>query len=234
MEYFFLALQGSYKNLSLALCKNGTVVATRSEPGCKTSARLLPLIEDILSQNSLSLSDVSFFTLDHGPGAFTSLRALIVTLNGISYASGIPLVGVDGLDALCAQTLSVSSNATLMVCLLNAFNKEVFYAISTIDAGKLQLAEEKSYCKIDVLIAKLQDAYPQHQIVLSGNGAQLYRDEITQALGQRAHFPDDAPLVASATQIAQLGYEQWQSKQNITNKVSPQYLKTQSFVKKFE
>ena len=233
MEYFFLALQGSYKSLSLALCKGGTIVATLDEPDCKTSARLLPLIDTILTQNSLSLSDVSFIALDHGPGAFTSLRALIVTLNGISYASGIPLVGVDGLDALSRQTVSHAGNGTLMVCLLNAYNKDVFYSISTIDLGKLKLCEEKNYCKIDVLIKKLQDTYPQHQIVLSGNGAELYHEEITQAIGDRAHFTEGMPLVASAQQVAQLGYANFQNKMGVSNKVTPQYLKTQNFKKKF-
>ena len=233
MKEFFLALQGSYKTLTLALCKNGTVVATRVEPDCKTSARLIPLIDEVLSGHHLTISDLSFIALDHGPGAFTSLRALIVTLNGISYASDIPLVGIDGLEALSRVTLPIAGNATLMVCLLNAYNKDVFYAISTIDTGTLHLAEERSYCKIDVLIAKLQNAYSNHQVVLSGNGAVLYGQEILDALGSRAHFPDNIPLVASVGQIAQMGYENFLNKENITNKVLPQYLKTQNFKKKF-
>ena len=232
MKIYFLALQGSYKNLSLALSKNGIVVARRDEADSKTSASLLPYIQELLCENNLKLSDLSFIALDHGPGAFTSLRALIVTLNGISYASGIPLVGIDGLDALSRDTLEVAGDATLMVCLLNAYNKDVFYAISTIDSGKLKLAQEKNYCKIDVLLEKLK-AYTQHQVVLSGNGAVLYREELTQALGSRAHFPTDAPLVASAQQIAQMGYAQFKSNVNVTQKIVPQYLKTQSFKKKF-
>ena len=232
MNKYFLALQGSYKTLTLALCKNGKTIATKDEPDCKTSARLLPLIDEILVENRLTLSQLSFIALDSGPGAFTSLRALIVTLNGISFASDIPLVGIDGLDALSHDTLPARENATLMVCLLNAYNKEVYYAISTIDCGELELAEEKSYCKIDVLIAKLK-SYSQRQIVFSGNGAILYKDEILDAVGERAYFPDNMPLVASAEQIARMGHESFLNKKNITDKVLPQYLKTQSFKKKF-
>ena len=230
MNKNFLALQGSYKNLSLALSKNGTVVATHDEANSKTSASLLPHIQDILSRNNLTLSDISFIALDHGPGAFTSLRALIVTVNGIAYASGIPLVGIDGLEALSRDTISVAGGATLMVCMLNAFNKDVFYAISSIDSQKLELAEEKSYCKIDVLLAKLE-AYSQHQIVFCGNGAELYKQELLDAHGTRALFPDNMPLVASVGQIAQMGLEKFE-RGEMTSKIVPQYLKTQSFKKK--
>ena len=68
-------------------------------------------------------------------------------------------------------------------------------------------------------------------MVFSGNGAVLYKQELLDALGDRAHIPDEMQLVASVRQIARMGLEKFEQG-GVTNKIVPQYLKTQSFKKK--
>ena len=102
------------------------------ETNKKASSLLVPYIKQILEKNSLKISDLDFICADQGPGAFTSLRVTIATINGISFASKIPLIGIDGLDALNQETLSdvmlkKQGVPEILIVLLNAYNNEVYF-----------------------------------------------------------------------------------------------------------
>ena len=100
----FISIQGSYSQLQLSLFKGNSCLTLISETNKKASSLMVPLIEEMLKQHSLTLCDINFICADQGPGAFTSLRVTIATINGISFAQHIPLIGIDGLDALAQET----------------------------------------------------------------------------------------------------------------------------------
>ncbi len=228
----FLAVQGSYQSLSLALFKNAKIISSHDTDIFHASTQLVPAIDTMLANASLSLSDLDFIALDAGPGAFTSLRVTISTLNGMSFASGIDLVGVDGLDALALQAHETVNKSQLLVVLLNAYNNDVFYAIHS-QKKALTLLEPKGYKKIDQLLLDLQKKHNGKQIVFAGNGALLHKEVIQTACGDNAVILD-SPLLSSAEYIGRLGYAQWQKKEGITKKVSPLYLKEHTFKPKYK
>ena len=132
----FISIQGSYNKLELAIFKNNKCLSLIREDNIKASSLLIPLITKILNENSLNISDIQFIAIDQGPGAFTSLRVAIATVNGISFANKIPLIGIDGLDALAQETLKnflSNSNQTcpdILITLLNAYNNDVYFSIN--------------------------------------------------------------------------------------------------------
>ena len=103
----FISIQGSYKQLELSLFDNNTCLQTIKDKNLKASSLLIPYLEKILAKNRLNFFDIKFICTDQGPGAFTSLRVTVSTINGLAFANQIPAVGIDGLDALSLETITL-------------------------------------------------------------------------------------------------------------------------------
>ena len=65
-----------------------------------TTNFLMQSIEEITNKSKINRSEISVVYLDIGPGYYTSLRIGLAVAQGICGSLGIPLVPVNGLDAL--------------------------------------------------------------------------------------------------------------------------------------
>lgn len=216
----FISIQGSYNHIELALFQNGHVLETVIKQDVKASSHLVPYLDTLLKNHKLTLQDLAFIAIDRGPGAFTSLRVSIATVNGIAFAHNIPLIGIDGLDALHHQTHKLFPTQTI-VCLLNAYNNDVYYSINT----------EKGYKKIDLLLQSLESTIQSKQsVIFTGNGALLHQELIKQKFGENV-FASPQISVCSAEIIGLMALENWQTQdKNIFPKnLIPNYVKTQEF-----
>ena len=80
------------------------LVASKSEMLGKGHAeRLIPMIDEVLSEAGLALKDMTRIGVTIGPGSFTGLRVGLSTLKGLAYALQVPLVGVSSLEALAVE-----------------------------------------------------------------------------------------------------------------------------------
>ena len=79
------------------------VVCADERAGQSQSRRLLPMIESLLRENGLAMSDLDAIGFDAGPGAFTSLRIGCGVAQGLGFALSIPLIPVGSLEALAEQ-----------------------------------------------------------------------------------------------------------------------------------
>lgn len=216
----FLSLQGSYSILEISLFKNSKHVYTIKEKNIKASSLLIPIIKKLLKDNNLKLNDLDFITADQGPGAFTSLRVIISTINGLSFANKIPLIGIDGLEAIYNEAKEQSDNN--IVAILNAYNNDVFYAFNK--NNNIQ----KGYQKIDSLISELKNHYNKDKISFVGNAYKLHEKIISKQLNHS--FIDIE--IASSKQIAKMALESFKKNENIKYKLRPLYLKSQIFKKR--
>ncbi len=279
---FWLGIQGSYKQLQIALFSQehqkkqdpGSKSLTENQYSCletiikndtKASSHLVPYINDLLIKHNLTLENLDFIAIDKGPGAFTSLRVCIATVNGINFANNIPLVGIDGLEALYQETYNAlekkltktvatdpddtkeqitSPTIDTIVCLLNAYNNDVYYLIRDIrdtqerqkepSKNSEQNIAPKSCKKIDSLLTEILLTRPNKNIFFTGNAVSMHKDLIRKKLGSHAHIQYPLQEICSAEQVARMGLEIYERKNNdpdnlLTNKIVPNYLKTQYF-----
>lgn len=68
--------------------------------GLQHEPALLPLADRLMAAVGLAIRDIELLVCSVGPGSFTGIRIGLATLQGISSASGCPLVGVSSLDVL--------------------------------------------------------------------------------------------------------------------------------------
>ncbi|MCK4650651.1 tRNA (adenosine(37)-N6)-threonylcarbamoyltransferase complex dimerization subunit type 1 TsaB [Candidatus Babeliales bacterium] len=233
----FLSIQGSYNKLQISLFKGDICYKSITENNRLASSILIPLIKNLLNKNSIELSKIKFIGVDQGPGAFTSLRVIISTINGISFSSKIPLIGIDGLDALAQETItdrkSNQNKSQILIPLLNAYNNEVYYAFYKISENKkLELLKNlknfKGYKKIDMLLEQIKINFPNQSLLFSGNGTELHKNLIQKK------FENQKITIAkndtcSSKQIAKMALEKYQKKEGLKYKLYPLYLKSQHF-----
>lgn len=231
---FFISIQGSYKHTEIALFRENKCYEYSLNADMKASAHLISYLDSILHTNKVTFDEIDFIAIDAGPGAFTSLRVIIATVNALAFASSKPLIGIDGLFAVAYQsweTRTSSAENIMYLPLLNAFNNDVYYALYKNTSSKIVQCLAPTYGKSDEVFAQCAADYASYHVVCSGNGASLYENTIKE-LFKNVTFELHS-LVASAKTIGILALEKWKKNEGISHELSPLYLKEQHFKPKY-
>lgn len=125
-----LALDSTANTASCALAREGRLLALSTVDGIRThSETLLPMIEHILSEAALTLTDVGLFAASEGPGSFTGVRIGVAALKGLAFGQGKPCVGVSTLAALARNLEALYDTEPLIVPVMDARRQQVYTAI---------------------------------------------------------------------------------------------------------
>lgn len=96
-----LAIDTSLGGCSVALWQNGGVAsAMRETESGQQSRRLLPMIEALLAQNSMTYDGCDAIACTIGPGGFTGIRTGLATARALKFATGNPLIGLTTLEVI--------------------------------------------------------------------------------------------------------------------------------------
>ena len=123
-----LHLETATKTCSVALSKNGELLALKEETSEKFShaEKLNQFILDVLEVTGLTVKNLDAVAVSAGPGSYTGLRIGTSTAKGICYALQIPLISVDSLMALA----NLAKDADHLLCpMFDARRMEVYTAI---------------------------------------------------------------------------------------------------------
>lgn len=212
----YLVLQNTYDCIEVALYKDLEILEKKVVDKFSASKNLIPEIDSILKRNNLTIENLSFIGVNEGPGPFTTLRIVISTANALNYATNIPLIGINGLDAIIKEYQNVTWPVTAV--LLNAFNKDVYYAIQYNE--KIEIG----WKNIDEFLLYLKDKFKESKIRFIGNGVNLYKDNIQKIFTQNILLEENISQ-PSIEQIAKMVYQKWIESKEITNQILPLYLK---------
>ncbi len=131
-----LAFDTSTSYESIALSHNGQIIADVTLNAQRThSERLLPTVENLLSQTELKLEELSGIAVSIGPGSFTGLRIGLSTAKGLCFGLKLPLYVVSTLKSLANNVyLALTNICTLM----DAGRDELYYAVYSPDLTEIQ------------------------------------------------------------------------------------------------
>jgi tRNA threonylcarbamoyladenosine biosynthesis protein TsaB len=168
------------------------------------SARLMPAIDHLLREVSLSIGEIQGISLALGPGSFTGLRIGVSTVKGLAYALQVPVAGVPTLDALAQNARYASS----LVCpILDARKKEVYAALYRGDgSGRLIKMSEDWVLPPAALASRI----PEKTLFL-GDGVPVYGQELKERLGTKALFAPPELFLPRAANVACLSISAFQN-----------------------
>lgn len=93
------------------------------------SARLLPMVDEVLAEAGLARNALTAVAFGQGPGGFTGLRVACGVAQGIAFAQGIPVVPVVSHEVIAAATPALTHDRVLV--LMDARMSEVYAAAYT-------------------------------------------------------------------------------------------------------
>ena len=126
-----LALETAADPGSVALWRDGDVLARLCPTDQSNSAALLPAAQALLAEAGLTFADLDGVAFGAGPGSFTGLRVACGVAQGLAFGRGVPLLGVGTLDAM-----ALACGGERVLVALDARMGEVYYGIY--DSGVLQ------------------------------------------------------------------------------------------------
>jgi len=198
-----LALDTSLPGGSVALRRDGALVLARAgDPAVPHAVRLPGALIDLVADDGATLDDVQLLAVGLGPGAFTGLRVGLATMQGLAFATGLPIVGVSGLDALAvAAHRAVADRDRVIGVWLDAGRQEVFAARYRVDpraAFGVTAVGNPISARPGAVLDKWRAAGDPMPVVWIGGGAMTYAAEV-KASGSAVRIletPLLAPLVA--------------------------------------
>ena len=140
-----LAVDTSTDACSVALLKNRQVIEKHTLTPRQHTQKLLPLIDELLSEQNVKLLDLDAIAYGRGPGSFTGLRICMGTVQGLAYAAELPLIAVSTLETLAtgAQRLYRFPEGSHLVVALDARMNEVYWAAYKIQQGQATAITEE-------------------------------------------------------------------------------------------
>ncbi len=223
-----LLLHNDYATTYCAVTQNNSIVTYQTLPNRQAASHLIPTLAEVLEAASLQLFSCNYIAVNRGPTPFTTLRTVISTANGLSYATGIPLIGVDGLDALARHTYAPKCSHILV--LLYAFRNDVYFGLY----DHMNTAILYGWSSFSQFYDRLQEFAQSQQttprIYCVGNGVTDHYETLIGSSTYEAVIDTPTTAYADIQHIAETAYEQWQN--NATERMlTPLYLKqTQAYV----
>lgn len=124
---------------SIAIRREATVVGTRHHDSSEDySSWLLPAVDAVLGDASLTFRDLDLIAIATGPGSFTGVRVGLTSAKAWGEVYKIPLVGVSRLEAIAIHG---SAGAPWTAAFYDAHRGQIFAALYRSMSHKLELVE---------------------------------------------------------------------------------------------
>jgi tRNA threonylcarbamoyladenosine biosynthesis protein TsaB len=165
-----LAIETSSELASAALLQ-GDMLLVRESSGVQThSQTLLPMVQSVLAQADISLSQCAAIAFGAGPGAFTGVRTACGVAQGLAFGANLPVVSIVTLLAMAAACRA-ETGAHEVLAVLDARMGEVYWAQYSYANGWQTV--------IKPTLSAVAGVLPQHKegLVACGNGFAAYPGE---------------------------------------------------------
>ncbi|MGW8122959.1 tRNA (adenosine(37)-N6)-threonylcarbamoyltransferase complex dimerization subunit type 1 TsaB [Roseivirga echinicomitans] len=165
-----LSIETSTTVCSVALTTGGSTLASQKLFLEKSHSTLLTVvIEQIMKQVGMEMTELDAIAVSKGPGSYTGLRIGVSTAKGLCYALDKPLIAVNTLLAMANEVNRQNHSQALLCPMIDARRMEVYTALFDHELSEL----EKTSAKILDENAFNETLSRQH-VLFFGNGAEKF------------------------------------------------------------
>lgn len=162
-----LALDSATDACSVALCDGESRVSRFELAARSHTQRLLPLVDEVLAEAGLGLSELDAIAFGRGPGSFTGLRICLGMVQGLAFARDLPVIPISTLDAMAwgyyrkhpnalGQTALVTLDARMHEVYCSLLRQDVAQGVLTHLSAEAVMAPEDLAQQPEVLEAQKQ------------------------------------------------------------------------------
>jgi tRNA threonylcarbamoyladenosine biosynthesis protein TsaB len=136
MTIKILALETSADACSVALLSNKNIIDRYQVAPRQHAQLLLNMVQEVLAEAELNLTDLEAIAFGCGPGSFTGLRIACSAAQGLAFGSNLPVVAVSSLQAL-AQGAYEEEGLDQVLAGVDAKMQEIYFGIYKLAADNL-------------------------------------------------------------------------------------------------
>ena len=195
-EAKLLAFDTSTEWLSVAVRRGDRLLSRHGPGGAQASGSLIPLIQELLAEAGLAMTELDAIAFGRGPGSFTGLRTACSVAQGLGFGAGVPLLPVDTLHAV-AEEARHRFGATRVVALLDARMDELYAAHYDFDRPVQADAEPR------LMAPEQVQAAPGW--VLAGNVFASYGERLPAAAARHEVLPAAEAMLRLAPRLLAAG-----------------------------
>jgi tRNA threonylcarbamoyladenosine biosynthesis protein TsaB len=212
-----LAIETSLRNGSVALAKDGVVVASRMLSRETRSAQsLAPAVKELLAEQGWKPNELDAVGVTIGPGSFTGVRVGVTFAKVFCYAAGAPVVGLTTLEVIAAQAVEVEGELHVV---LDAQRNDLFHQAYQIAGGVATAISEPSVLSAEAWFAQVAAS---KDLAISGAGLAKHREVLPRNL----RVFDERHWEPNAETVAQLAHREFlNGRRDDVWKLSPLYLR---------
>ncbi|MGM3175428.1 tRNA (adenosine(37)-N6)-threonylcarbamoyltransferase complex dimerization subunit type 1 TsaB [Dickeya lacustris] len=228
MSTRILALDTATEACSVALWNDGEIYSLFEICPREHTQRVLPMVQQVLSEHGITLKQLDALAFGRGPGSFTGVRIGIGIAQGLALGASLPMLGVSTLATL-AQGAHRLTGARQVLAAIDARMGEVYWAQYQYDTASGWQGESSeavlSPAQLQAQASALHDDW-----ATAGTGWQTYPDLISHP-GLRLQ-PTQA-LLPQAQDMLPLALQQWQRGEAVSVELAqPRYLRNEVAWKK--
>lgn len=220
-----LALDTSTEACSVALLTDGQIMALDEVCPQQHSQRVLPMVQQLLSEAELSLQQLDGLVFGKGPGSFTGVRIGVGVAQGLAFGADLPVHGVSTLAAM-AQAAYRTQQAQQVIAAIDARMAEIYLGIYQHDgSGIMQLQGTEQAIKPGALMPLTNNV----DYMAVGTGWQTYSDQLQQWQAARS----SGIVYPSAQDMLVLAQPVWHASGFVTAELAePSYVRDEVSWKK--
>lgn len=188
-----LSIETSSEIASAALLINQKMMQRQTTGVVNHSQSILPMVQSLLQEAELSLTECDAIAFGSGPGSFTGVRTACGVVQGLAFGADLPVIPVVTLLAL-AQ----ASRGKNVLAALDARMGEVYWAQYRFNAEqeRWEVVIEPALCAPAFVAPKIVDG-----LCLVGNGFAAYADQFTFSVESAQSAVPEASAIARLAQI---------------------------------
>lgn len=168
-----LAIDCTAKPASVAILEKGKVLGSAyTNTGLTHSETLVPMVDSVLRDAKVSLSDIETFAINAGPGSFTGVRIGVAALKGLVFSEKKNCVPVSTLESCAYNFKGIPGMEEFLICpAMDARRNQVYTALFRWKDGKVQRLMEDKAIPIPELLSFIEkEGAP---VLFVGDGATL-------------------------------------------------------------
>ncbi|HEY0340459.1 MAG TPA: tRNA (adenosine(37)-N6)-threonylcarbamoyltransferase complex dimerization subunit type 1 TsaB, partial [Steroidobacteraceae bacterium] len=197
-----LAIDTATENCSATLLIDGIVRSREIEMERGHAERILPMVDELLSEAGITLQDLDAIAFGRGPGSFTGVRLAVTVTQGLAFGADLGVVPVSDLRAVAQRAFDLDATLTRALVCNDARMSEVYWACYERGGDGLARLEGEEHVGKPSEV-KLPAEWSTATAV--GRGFIAYADALVAAVPgvvpfhQRAQPPGTQPLDAQFT-----------------------------------
>lgn len=218
-----LAVDTSSKLCSVAILEDKNLIKKLElDNGLTHSETLMPLIQQLLNECSLSLNNINLLVSDIGPGSFTGIRIGVSSCKAFSDSLNIPCVGISSLEILAYNI----QNDGIICSTIDCKNNNCYFALYELNSGNYNVLIEPCAKSVNDVLDLLNSQYYNKCISFVGDG--IPSEKLHSIYDNNADSEVTKNIISSYLNVENLGtagYKKFINNKKIGEEILPLYLK---------